>query len=268
MRTTATVITRHDVCSLACKAYIKALTAENLMSSFQKCGIYPYDESVIDPVLLAPSSVFNKPPTETAPETDPAQVDPPQEMNPPQQVTQSQTSPDVAGFFSKRTDAVVQVKSEHPKKPRNTLSRITSGRAITEVDTAAKIIEHVATHKPKSKVSKGPKNSENNSQEAGPSNAKKTKTASNKKRKAPKPTIVEPDSDTDLSSSDGEVDIPEKDLCCACKKYTPDAVRHSVSLIFVQWAQCTTCGHWVHLKFCTKVRFVRKVDPFYCQHCQ
>ena len=53
-----------------------------------------------------------------------------------------------------------------------------------------------------------------------------------------------------------------------CGKFEPDAVRKSVSLIFVKWVQCDKCEHWTHLMFCTDVRVVRTGSEFLCVHCK
>lgn len=49
-------------------------------------------------------------------------------------------------FFAERTRELVHIKSEglKAKKERKTLSKITSGRAITEPKVSAKIREHVS----------------------------------------------------------------------------------------------------------------------------
>lgn len=42
------VITRYEVCQLISKAYLKAFTPSNLIASFKKSGIFPYNKDVID----------------------------------------------------------------------------------------------------------------------------------------------------------------------------------------------------------------------------
>ncbi|CAC5414122.1 unnamed protein product [Mytilus coruscus] len=58
MRQNSSVITRYNICELACKAYQKALSPENLQSAFRKTGIFPLDKSVINKDQLKPSEVF------------------------------------------------------------------------------------------------------------------------------------------------------------------------------------------------------------------
>ncbi|XP_052097897.1 uncharacterized protein LOC127732747 [Mytilus californianus] len=58
MRQNSAVITRYNICELACKAYQNALSPENLQSAFGKTGIYPLDKSVINTDQLKPSEVF------------------------------------------------------------------------------------------------------------------------------------------------------------------------------------------------------------------
>ncbi|KAJ8303707.1 hypothetical protein KUTeg_018739 [Tegillarca granosa] len=48
---------KYSVGSLASKAYVQALSAENLKSAFRKTGIYPLDAKVIDPQVLMPSTI-------------------------------------------------------------------------------------------------------------------------------------------------------------------------------------------------------------------
>ena len=48
-------ITRYNICKLGSSAYIKALSPENLCSSFRKAGIYPFNPDVVDPVYFKPS---------------------------------------------------------------------------------------------------------------------------------------------------------------------------------------------------------------------
>lgn len=49
---------KYNVCSLACKAYLLALSPGNLQSSFKRTGIYPYNPDVIDRSNVVPSQVF------------------------------------------------------------------------------------------------------------------------------------------------------------------------------------------------------------------
>ncbi|XP_041366783.1 uncharacterized protein LOC121381522 [Gigantopelta aegis] len=44
MRETPAMVTRYDICSLACKSYSNALSAENLQSAFRKTEVYPLGE--------------------------------------------------------------------------------------------------------------------------------------------------------------------------------------------------------------------------------
>lgn len=51
-------ISRTNICPLACSAYTKALTPENLQSSFRKAGIYPLDKNVVDPSNFLPATTL------------------------------------------------------------------------------------------------------------------------------------------------------------------------------------------------------------------
>ena len=58
----------------------------------------------------------------------------------------------------------------------------------------------------------------------------------------------------------------DSELCCVCNLFTPREIRNSSSLIIVKWVECSNCGHWVDLGYCTKVRVVRGDDNFLCHH--
>ncbi|KAJ8310927.1 hypothetical protein KUTeg_012792 [Tegillarca granosa] len=50
--------TTYNICSLACRSYIHALSPANLQSSFRKSGIYPYNPSAVDEINFKPSVAF------------------------------------------------------------------------------------------------------------------------------------------------------------------------------------------------------------------
>lgn len=77
-------------------------------------------------------------------------------------------------------------------------------------------------------------------------------------------------SDSESEASDETIidELNAKELCCVCHKYKPDAFTLEYTLEIVLWAQCDLCSHWTHLKFCTKVRCVRRGDTFLCPHCE
>ena len=41
------VITRYDMSAIACKAYLKATTSQNILEVFKKTGIYPFQKDAI-----------------------------------------------------------------------------------------------------------------------------------------------------------------------------------------------------------------------------
>ena len=51
------VINRYNITSLICQSYIKASTTSNIVSSFLKTGIFPFNPDVIDPVHFMPSKI-------------------------------------------------------------------------------------------------------------------------------------------------------------------------------------------------------------------
>ena len=67
--------------------------------------------------------------------------------------------------------------------------------------------------------------------------------------------------------SDFDEDIYDDVPCCVCKQARPPEFNNANYLVITQWAQCDTCGHWTHLKFCSTVRVVRNDTFFECPHC-
>ena len=53
-----TVINKYVVGELSSKAYIKAMTPSNLISAFQKAGIYPFNKDAVTSFQLAPSTIY------------------------------------------------------------------------------------------------------------------------------------------------------------------------------------------------------------------
>ena len=62
-------ITRYNISSLACLAYCKALSQENLLSSFKRSGIYPFNPIAVDPSHFLPAEVLELDQSSCSPET-------------------------------------------------------------------------------------------------------------------------------------------------------------------------------------------------------
>ena len=55
--------------------------------------------------------------------------------------------------------------------------------------------------------------------------------------------------------------------CCVCGKlYAPNAPKGD--LVIFDWGQCDVYSGWVHLMYCSKVRFLAPNDPFRCTKCE
>ena len=59
MYTNSSVITRYNVCEIACKVYPKAFSPTNLQSAYKKAGVFPLDRNAVSETTLAPAEVFN-----------------------------------------------------------------------------------------------------------------------------------------------------------------------------------------------------------------
>jgi len=67
IRQSSSVITRYNICEIACGVYQKALSSENLVSGFRKTGIFPLNSTVIDATVLMPAEIFQTEEASTEP---------------------------------------------------------------------------------------------------------------------------------------------------------------------------------------------------------
>ena len=278
-----TGIDRYSICELACRTYSKALSPENLQSSFRKSGIYPLDPTVVDKSIFIPAEVLKeKDVTGDKKDSQPVNSDrkevfdmvkaPEERAN---KTSSQDKSQDVqitsVEFFKTREDKIG--KREKPAEKRRCLSKVVSGKAITENDTVQKIQEHqqtVGSAKKKSSVEK--KSAQNES-------VNKTDKKSGKKSgqptvpQFPLPSTSGISSKKDqgkrsLSPSDysDESDIEEEEKCCKCNRFQPVELAKSTTVYFTKWGQCMFqgCNHWTHLKFCCEVGRLSSKDTFYC----
>lgn len=241
MRTNCGIsITRNNICEVACKAYVAALSPQNLQGSFRKAGIYPFNPDIVDESNFLPSTVLQQ-------ETN--------NNNSPQTPSTRLNikEPELEFFVTK--ESPIRKKKQATKKRRN-ISNIISGKAISEDEVLHKIVDYQSTNPKKRRTTGTPT--------TAPSTATSKAKTSTTITQEPGPShyYVDDSDESDTSS------IPEEDKCCVCHQFTPQEVRQSVSLIFTKWAQCDLCEHWVHLIYCTETRVVRRGDSFLCPHCK
>ncbi|KAK3084919.1 hypothetical protein FSP39_021481 [Pinctada imbricata] len=255
----SSVITRYDICEIACRTYSKALSSENLQMAFKRTGIFPLDMSAINQEYLLPSEAFDIGCGGDA-EANQGNNDHEEKRN--EEPEGDASNPDVSegpkaeNFFTSKVLKIKQLKSENKKAPRKTMSKITSGHCITEEEVRDKMVVHEEMHnQPKKRKTAGTK--KNADVKRMTKKARKEPTIHNSQEAGPSG-----------EAQDSEEAIKESDKCCVCKLYTPVEIRNSVSLIFTKWVACDNCSHWVHLIYCTEERVIRKGDQFLCKHCK
>ena len=249
MRESSANITRYNVCEVAGKAYTRAPSPENIQSGFRKTGIFPLNSEAIRMEYLAPAEVFK-------------QTNADVNVTPSEKNTQSNSDTEVEDRdfvteLSNKEKHLKDVKSDLVRKERKTMSKIVAGKEISD-GVVEKMVEHEKSQK-------------------GSHGGKKTTSARKSKPKKeiafiddqqPGPSAINLISDDANSDSDsGCENIDPAKLCCICRKWQPEQIRNCVSLVFTKWAQCDRCNHWVHLIYCSPVRFVRRNDSFFCPHC-
>ena len=74
--------------------------------------------------------------------------------------------------------------------------------------------------------------------------------------------IAEDSVATDIDDGDDD-----EGKCCVCNDWQPVELRQCQNIVFVSWAKCDFCEHWIHLKFCSDVRILWTSATFWCPHC-
>lgn len=251
MRESSATNTRYNVCEVAGKAYTRALSSENIQSGFRKSGIYPLNPEAIRMEYLAPAEVFKQisPITNTTPS----------EKNTHEDAENLDNEEDNGGFVMELVNKEKHLKEIKPlSKERKTLSKIVAGKEISDG-----VIEKMVEHERNQKGSHGKRKS-TCVKKAEP----KKKIFFVDETQQPGPSAINLISDDAISDSDNDTEnIDPSKLCCICHRWQPEQIRNCVSLVFTKWAQCDRCNHWVHLIYCSPVRFVRRNDSFFCPHC-
>ncbi|XP_053391918.1 uncharacterized protein LOC128554649 [Mercenaria mercenaria] len=268
MRQTTSVISRYNVCEIACKVYSKALSTDNVQSGFKKTGICPFNSDAVPHEYLIPAEVYQESSNaldHCSQDTVPGGIiDQGSQDTLPGGIIIDHVSPQQEDLFRQKEKKLREVKSKE-KKTRNTISKVVSGREITD-----SILNKLKDHESEQNVR--PKKTKQETLKSNSMNPKKQEKRSyNTPEPQPGPSHINIQDSDEETSSDSD---KEEDKCCVCKKFSPSEVSRSISLIFVKWAQCDglrngqPCKHWVHLTYCTPVRVVRRGDHFYCTHCK
>ena len=167
------------------------------------------------------------------------------------------------------------VNKKVTKAKRRNINSVVGGKAVTETETVNKIKKYMEESKgSKQKQTTKQKNTASTlspSRKALKHSAKKAKKIT-KQSKSDKLYFPQPGpSHINLLSSSSELEseeefksqIPDQVKCCVCKRFYAQS-REALQISFTQWASCDICGYWVHLKYYTPVRVVRKNTPFKC----
>ncbi|CAC5363508.1 unnamed protein product [Mytilus coruscus] len=163
------VFTRYEIFSLSSKTYLTSLTPSNLLSSFKRTGIHPFNQQAFDKSVLRPSEALQQLTTEpeliiltlnnsvpsmsddnsenkvlnTLAEADHVEIE-----HVYQEDENDNPLQNLDTFFIK---SVSKVPTKKTSKPKKTLSKITSGKAVTEDETFNKITECVQQRQLKEK---------------------------------------------------------------------------------------------------------------------
>ncbi|KAJ8299918.1 hypothetical protein KUTeg_021437 [Tegillarca granosa] len=204
------IITRYDVCKIACSVYTKTLTPSNIQSAFKKSGIYPFDPSIIPDTALAPALSF---PVEVVPTAANVTTSTASDFTCPSSSNvnlcnhsnvNTKSSSDchfTVSFFDKQGGMVLS--NMKVRKARKPLSKVVGGRPITEDsvldDTCIK------------------KHYDGQKQER-----KKSTTVRAKARR----------SDTQIfshsSDESSDEEVKEEEKCCVCKRFSSPGIQWSI----------------------------------------
>ncbi|XP_053394116.1 uncharacterized protein LOC123523838 [Mercenaria mercenaria] len=247
------VITKYQICELACRAYLKAMTPSNIQTAFRKTGIHPFCEKVISQDKLYPAEAFR----------DETPVKKVQAMKAGKEEVQKFLEWKAEKKEKKVvTDTTSSIDCTNPVKKRP----LPGGQAITEELFENKLKDYIEETAQKTKkvntCTKAGKHSQKKKTDKPSSPLPST--SGIQQHKNP-PVIAQVDDFDDDSDDDDDDD----EVCCVCKRQSPEELKHCPYLVIVKWAQCdnTSCSHWVHLKFCTDISVVRRHSKFLCPHC-
>ena len=200
--------------------------------------------------MLAPSTIMIKGSEEDCHLTDTLRDNSEAETN-DERVEQTQT---VNQFF--KTKRVLKPISQKSKTKMKGTQNVTYGCKEITNDKFYKELKE----KEKNNKSKSNKNNSSITQklfENDCQTSKKEQQKSKSKNDAPQtsyrdqmpgPLAIHVSDSNINSDSDYEEEIDESSKCCVCKKWQPDDIRNIYYVEFVKWAECSSCGHWTHLK--------------------
>lgn len=278
-------ITKYAIAELTSKPYVKAMSPENLSSAFKKAGIYPFNSSVISQEQVAPSVIYRatEEPDQSA-DADNSDADSDSTINytevaawvnshSPKQAPSLLKSCEPnkeEDFFKKRTITNV-VKKPRPKFVPPFLAGSLMKKANVEIlsATAKRSAKPITMKTPLQKTP-----NKTLSGQCKTIKSSKVAPASSKVNFRPMPSTSGLNNNKgaplDLSSednSDSDYSVDDREKCCKCGLWEPEAFRGCSSILIAKWAQCDFCSHWTHLIYCSEVRVVRRGDIFRCPHC-
>lgn len=255
-------VTKYEIVKLSSKPYLKAMSPDNLVSSFRKTGIFPLKPEIFDtmPESTAPATIYahdETQPTECAEQTGGVVA---------QLITDDKQNKENIGpsdFFKNKT-----IREESVKKiKRKFVPPFLAGNLLKESNI--QILESYEIKKQKlEKETKCEKKTKGRGKTPSKSKGKSTATVC----ASPKPGTSGAQSKTsgpipvDTCSSDDNF-TDDEEVCCICNKWQPEELSHMAGISFVNWGQCDICGHWTHLKFCSQVKVLRRGSEFKCPHC-
>ena len=153
-RQTSSSVTRYDICGLACTTCNKALSCDNLISAFNKTGIYPLDRSAISEIsgLSAEDTQNNITDVLSVPENQDIENDLNQNVNENNnelEIHNDDSTPisviSPSAFMEEKLKKLKTVKGEKKSTVRNTVGKIVSGKPITESNVQKKLVDHQCT---------------------------------------------------------------------------------------------------------------------------
>ena len=155
MRKLESVITRFNICEIACHVYSKALSPENAQSAFTRTSIRPLDRTAIPSESLIPAEVYQDESPDNEVEGVARQDRTQDSVNDGNQ-GQVENQDYILQMFSSKEAHLKTVKSEKITKPRRTMSKIVPGKEIN-----GDILEKMKEHKNRSKLSEAKRKSNN-----------------------------------------------------------------------------------------------------------